>query len=162
VVVIVMADAKKLGFVDAPTPVREFLPLRQLPSDAREHSSPATAINHDAKKSLSISALSRKCLASYAILGDGLRGVTVESAVEIGFDSHSSLSLVLDARTRFNAWAKSIGALQPEHLKSSLDSRLKDATDIRQSIIRVLADLQESLHTGECHPILAPPFFEIY
>lgn len=53
-----------------------------------------------------------------------------------------------DARVRFKAWATNIAALQQPILQSSLDARLKEATDIRQRVLKILAELKNSLETG--------------
>jgi hypothetical protein len=106
---------------------------------------------HDLHTSASISSLCRECADSYGRLCVALRDSKAEEAVENGFDRDSSLVTVQDARARFKAWAVNIAALHEEHLRSSLDFRLKEATEIRQRIVKILQNLHESLEDGEQH-----------
>jgi hypothetical protein len=47
------------------------------------------------------------------------------------------------------AWATSIAALHPPHLKSSLDFRLREAVQIREQVLKLLRTLHESLMQGQ-------------
>jgi hypothetical protein len=85
----------------------------------------------------------------YQSLSSTLKETTATVAIHVGFDAKTSLRIVEDAHVRFKAWATNIAATQQPRLPSSLDSRLKDAADIRQRILKVLADLEVSLQTGE-------------
>lgn len=86
---------------------------------------------------------------SYIALSDALNRTSPEIASEIGFQQEPSIAVVEDAFVRFKAWAVPIAAFQPSHLPSSLDSRLKEATDIRTRILKILADLKVSLDAGK-------------
>ncbi len=76
--------------------------------------------------------------------------VTNQQAFDIGFDLNASRDFIQDARSRFKAWAVSISALQGAHLQSSLESRLVEATEIRDRILKILKALAQSLRDGWC------------
>lgn len=84
----------------------------------------------------------------YIALSGALNAASPEIETEVGFQRESSIAVVEDAFLRFKAWAIPIAAFQPGHLPSSLDSRLKEATDIRTRILKILTDLEISLDTG--------------
>jgi hypothetical protein len=104
----------------------------------------------NSSSTLPISVHCRNCLDGYRTLCDGLGAVTPEQALDIGLDRGASHDFMLDARSRFTAWAVNIAALQGAHLQSSLDFRLKEATEIRERIVKILTTLNESLHEGQC------------
>jgi hypothetical protein len=104
----------------------------------------------DSSSTLPISVYCKNCLDGYRTLCDGLGAVTPQQALDIGFDRGASHDFMLDARSRFKAWAVNIAALQGAHLQSSLDFRLKEAPEIRQRIVKILTALIESLHEGLC------------
>ena len=52
---------------------------------------------------------------------------------------------IQDEFGRFLVWGENIGALQPGHMRSSLEFRLRDASQTRSRVQRFLIDLQESL-----------------
>jgi hypothetical protein len=89
------------------------------------------------------------CMNQYQSLSSTLKETTATVAIHVGFDAKTSLRIVEDAHVRFKAWATNIAATQQPRLPSSLDSQLKDAADIRQRILKILADLEVSLQTGE-------------
>ena len=64
-------------------------------------------------------------------------------------DSRSQVSLacVTDQHGRFNVWAGNIGAYQ--HGRSSLDYRLREASQIREEFVKVLKYLKETLDDGK-------------
>lgn len=103
----------------------------------------------ESKVPSAISVLCKACLGRYSTLCDGLDASTLEQALDTGFDQNASLDLMEDARSRFKAWAVSITALQGAHFQSSLDFRLKEATEIRRRIVKILTDLEKSLHEGQ-------------
>jgi hypothetical protein len=107
-----------------------------------------TAPNNCENNSLSIYARCKTCLDHYVVLDSAVKASTAAAASEIGFYQSPTSRTVEDACTRFIAWATDIAALQQPHLQSSLDSRLREATDIRQRIFKILADLEASLQTG--------------
>jgi hypothetical protein len=105
----------------------------------------------DSKDAPAISILCKSCVGCYNSLCDGLDALTPERALAIGFNRNASHDLVHDARSRFKAWATTIAALQPGHLESSLDFRLKEAIEIRGRIAKILTDLNESLREGRVY-----------
>jgi hypothetical protein len=84
----------------------------------------------------------------YEDLVDVFRNVTLDNAKKYGYNRDPSLGTVQEAQARFNGWAVNIAAFQKGHLRSSLDFRLKEATDIRGRILKVLGNLQDSLREG--------------
>ena len=54
-----------------------------------------------------------------------------------------------DASARFKAWGKGIAAFHDGYVKTSLDSRLREAPEIRGRALQILQYLQEYLHEGE-------------
>lgn len=127
----------------------ETLSSLPLPKDSGvPRKGPETAYIHDAIDSSSISTLCNGCLYCYQNLSDALEASTPEEADEVGFNREASLAMTQDAQSRFKAWGVNIAAFQKGHLQNSLDSRLKEAKDIRQRILRILKDLQESLQTA--------------
>lgn len=69
-------------------------------------------------------------------------------AIDAGFDCDPSLTEISDALSRFKAWGGNIAAFQKGHLKSSLDTRLKEAKEIRERILKILRDPSQSLETA--------------
>lgn len=92
-----------------------------------------------------ISARCEECVQHYHLLCDELEDCATEAA-NVGFNEKLALATMNDARSRFKAWATNIAALQKPSMKSSLDSRLSEATEIRLRILRILDDLKESLN----------------
>ena len=65
--------------------------------------------------------------------------------------SHEIAKLAIeDSRAKFRAWGTNIAAFHESRLRTSLDSRLKEAPSISARTIQVLADLQEYLTSGGC------------
>jgi hypothetical protein len=95
-----------------------------------------------------ISTLCKDCLECYQSLCDTLSDTTLEQGWQFGYNRDLTLITVQDARIRFKAWAVNIAALHKGHLRSSLDFRLKDASDTRQRTLKILGNLQESLRAG--------------
>ena len=65
------------------------------------------------------------------------------------FDRDSSLLRMQGLFSHFKAWGNSIAAFQNVSIRSSLEFRLKEATDIRQRVLKILGNLQVSLHEGK-------------
>ena len=99
----------------------------------------------DGNEAPTISARCRGCIEHYHFLCDKLEECATDQAANVGFDKVLALATMEDARSRFKAWATNIAALQKPSMKSSLDSRLSEATQIRRRILSILADLKESL-----------------
>ncbi|XMA12033.1 hypothetical protein WAI453_004824 [Rhynchosporium graminicola] len=96
-----------------------------------------------------ISSLAKECLKRYDGLYDTLRQMTPDAAVANGFVGDNVLIRVQDARPRFKAWATNIAALHEGHMKSSLEFRLREATEIRSRVLKILRPLKESLVEAE-------------
>ena len=64
------------------------------------------------------------------------------------FELHISAVAIQDEFGRFKIWAANIGALQPASRSSSLEHRLREATKVRDHVIKLLRDLNHSL--AEC------------
>jgi hypothetical protein len=104
--------------------------------------------SHEPDHSSEIFIHCKECVDQYEDLVDLLRDITLDNAKEYGYDRDLSLGIVQEAQARFKAWAVNIAALQKGHLRSSLDFRLKEATDIRRRILKDLGNLQDSLLEG--------------
>lgn len=113
-------------------------------------------LKRQAADTSAISSQSNTCMSLYQRLFVELHEATHEQCRENKFDRDLTLARVGDARARFKAWAVSIAAFQSGHLRSSLDYRLKDASEIRERILKILAELQESLLTGKIPPSPKP------
>ena len=61
--------------------------------------------------------------------------------------SQISLACVTDHHGRFNIWAGNIGAYQ--YGRSSLDNRLREASQVIQEFVKVLGYLEGTLDDGE-------------
>ena len=89
----------------------------------------------------------RQCLAQF-------------EAVKIDFDESTSsnditagmpLSGLEDQLARFKVWARNVGAHRTG--KSSLEYRLRDASNIWKQVVELLNNLEEALRDGEiCKP----------
>ena len=69
-----------------------------------------------------------------------------------GPDSSSRMHFasITDEIGRYNVWAGNVGAHQ--HGRSSLDYRLRDASQIREEFVKVLEYLRETLDDGKSLP----------
>jgi hypothetical protein len=65
-----------------------------------------------------------------------------------GYDLEFSLFAMQDAFAHFKAWGSNIAAFQDGTLRSSLQFRVKEASEIRQRILKILGNLQVSLYEG--------------
>ena len=61
------------------------------------------------------------------------------------FESHIPAEAIQDEFGRFKIWAANIGALQPSSRSSSLEHRLREATKVKDHVIKLLSDLNHSL-----------------
>ncbi|CAD6579307.1 MAG: hypothetical protein ASARMPREDX12_009124 [Alectoria sarmentosa] len=68
-----------------------------------------------------------------------------------GYESQVSITTVSDEFGRFKIWAGNIGALQED--SRSLDYRLREASQVRDQVTKILQDLEFSLH--ECIAIVS-------
>ena len=69
-----------------------------------------------------------------------------EACRAIGFSNSRDVQQFQD---RFNQWAGNLGALQPFESPLSLEHRLRNAPMVRDSILRILEDLHESVQAGK-------------
>jgi len=106
----------------------------------------------DTSRSTEIFPLCQECLEEFQKLVEALEGVSLDDGMQRGYDIDTALTTVEEGQSRFKAWAINIAALQRGHLRSSLDFRLKDATEIRTRILKVVKDLVQSLSSGVFHP----------
>ena len=65
-------------------------------------------------------------------------------------ETHLSAVAIQDEFGRFKVWAANIGALQPASRSSSLEHRLREATRVKNHVIKLLRDLNHSLTECEC------------
>ena len=100
-------------------------------------------------EAFSIYLLYKTCIKSYTRLCDALDATTSETAAQNGFDRALTLASIRDDISRFKAWATNIAAHQPGKLPSSLDARLKGADETRERVLKILEDLEDSLHSGQ-------------
>ena len=93
-----------------------------------------------------IGALSVKCVRCFASLSSSLAAGAVEH-------QGSMSPLAIDNEyARFKIWAGNLGALQRG--PSSLDVRLRDSVVMRQTVLRFLDELQDSLSQSRVYIIL--------
>ena len=110
------------------------------PANAGQRNGPAV----DAMRSTSTASTGLLCLRSF----DRLLNALQTSAISRGTESRLSVVAVQDELGRFKIWAGNIGAFQPATRSSSLEHRLRDASNVRDHIIRLLRDLNFTLN--EC------------
>ena len=65
-------------------------------------------------------------------------------------EPHLSAVAIQDEFGRFKVWAANIGALQPASRSSSLEHRLREATKVKDHVIKLLRDLTHSLTECRC------------
>ena len=92
-----------------------------------------------------ISYLAKECIKEYDSVCAALKETTAASITASGFSRDDILINIQDARVRFKAWATNIAALQGGHLRSSLEFRLREATEVRSRVLKILESLRESL-----------------
>ncbi|KAH7400308.1 hypothetical protein BKA64DRAFT_479224 [Cadophora sp. MPI-SDFR-AT-0126] len=98
---------------------------------------------------VTISSLANGCTKSYETLCTILKETAAEIATAHGFVRDDVLIKIQDARLRFTTWATNIAALQDGHLESSLEFRLREATEVRSRVGEILECLRESLEEAE-------------
>jgi hypothetical protein len=69
--------------------------------------------------------------------------------LRVGYDRALALASTRDDLSRFRAWATNIAAHQPKRFPSSLDAPLKGADETRERVLKILEDLEDSLHSGQ-------------
>lgn len=85
------------------------------------------------------------CLQEFNSLCNSL-AIWADSAPEKGTQSDISLLKLQNELSRFKVWSGNIGAHKKG--RSSLDHRLRDASNIRDQVLELLEDLRESLKDG--------------
>lgn len=73
--------------------------------------------------------------------------IWTDSIPDEGTQSDISLVKLQNELSRFKIWSGNIGAHRKG--RSSLDHRLRDASNIRDQVVELLEDLRESLQDGE-------------
>ena len=99
-----------------------------------------------------ISILAKDCLMRLKQICSILKSTRLDVT---SYDPNIALPTMEDALARFRAWGSSIAAFQPGLAKTSLDSRLREAGGIRNRALKILEELQEYLHEGECFSYLS-------
>ena len=103
-----------------------------------------------------ISVEAKKCLALFESkeLSATLKDTTAQPTG--GINREITLLAIDDARARYRAWGTNIAAFHASGLRTSLDSRLKEAPSILSRTLQVLVDLREYLTDGQSpqHTIL--------
>lgn len=129
---------------------------QNLELKSRERNPPsASASTPPAKTSPAISVFYKSCLSSYDGVQAALFSSTYEQAKQSRYDRDGLIVSIQEARSKFKAWAQNIAAFQSPKLRTSLDFRLKEATGIRERIIKILQELQTSLSEGLSNLIVA-------
>lgn len=89
-----------------------------------------------------------ECLQNFRRLAD-----LVDSQVKAPSDNGPSLSeakaFIKDSTARFQAWGINIAAFQDGQRRTSLDFRLKDASEIAHRTLRILDNIQEYISDRE-------------
>ncbi|ESZ95288.1 hypothetical protein SBOR_4315 [Sclerotinia borealis F-4128] len=75
-----------------------------------------------------------------------LKKLSPSEAQNHGFDRDPSLFTMQDTFAHFKAWGNSIAAFQNVVRRSSLEFRLKEASEIQQRVLKILGNLQVSLY----------------
>lgn len=88
-----------------------------------------------------IVALCEDCFKSFNRLYEVLESEEADNASRLHFAS------IADEIGRFNVWAGNVGAHQ--HGRSSLDYRLRDASQMREEFVKVLQYLRETVDDGK-------------
>lgn len=99
-----------------------------------------------------ISREAKKCLELFTALSSVLSAPPPN--LQSGIDLENTKLAVDDSRARFRAWGTNIAAFHDSKLRTSLDSRLKEAPGILGRATQILKDLQEYLSDGN-HTLLA-------
>lgn len=82
------------------------------------------------------------CRASFKTLEAALRNPTRD------FGEQLTITSLRDEHGRFEVWAGNVGARHGSKSRVSLDHRLRESSFYRDSIIRLLKDLEETLQKG--------------
>ncbi|TGO46729.1 hypothetical protein BCON_0310g00070 [Botryotinia convoluta] len=75
-----------------------------------------------------------------------LKEISSSETLNQQFDRNSSLFTIQDTFAHYKAWGNSIAAFQDVLIRSSLEFRLKEATEIQQRVLKILGNLQVSLY----------------
>ncbi|KAF5879364.1 putative ankyrin repeat protein [Botrytis fragariae] len=75
-----------------------------------------------------------------------LKEISPSEALNQQFDRDSSLFTIRETFAHYKAWGNNIAAFQNVMIRSSLEFRLREATEIQQRVLKILANLQVSLY----------------
>ncbi|KFZ00936.1 hypothetical protein V501_10348 [Pseudogymnoascus sp. VKM F-4519 (FW-2642)] len=92
-----------------------------------------------------ISSQARYCLKRFETICDELQNLKEETAIQNGYNRNLVLLTMQDSCAKFKAWGTSIAAFRNVHVPTSLDFRLRDALEIRSTLLGVLEYLGEYL-----------------
>lgn len=95
-----------------------------------------------------ISSQALYCLKRYETICDELENPKQETAIQNGYNRNLVLLTMQDSCAKFKAWGTSIAAFRQVHVPTSLDFRLRDALEIRSTLLGVLEYLGEYLNDG--------------
>lgn len=98
-----------------------------------------------------ISYEAKKCLELFTELSTILNSTPSDPAQQPEIDYETTKLATEDARARFRAWGTNIAAFHNSALRTSLDSRLKEAPSILGRTLQVLIDLREYLTDSKCY-----------
>jgi malonyl CoA-acyl carrier protein transacylase len=129
-------------------PAEEPKASRSIPSQSSYLERPAVPAFEDPA---AISLLSRDCLKRFDYVCDILKDIQIGKNWDETprFDTSLALLAAQDACARFKAWGDSIAAFHDGCVRTSLDSRLREAPDFRRRALQILEYMQEYLHEGE-------------
>lgn len=113
----------------------------------KSHDSSSRSLTMEAVNAhASIAATGLLCVKCFNRLADLMRA----SDHSRDFERHISAVAIQDEFGRFKVWAANIGALQPGSRSSSLEHRLREATKVKDHVIKLLRDLNHSLTGCKC------------
>lgn len=95
----------------------------------------------------------KKCLELFTGLSTTLNSTPLDPAQRLDLDYEITKLAIEDARARFTAWGTNIAAFHNSAVRTSLDSRLKEAPGILGRTLQVLTDLREYLTDSEWYTL---------
>ncbi|KAI9651378.1 hypothetical protein NHQ30_001420 [Ciborinia camelliae] len=93
-----------------------------------------------------IYARSVDCMERFQYAIQSLKGIDSAKGTERGYDTKKSLSKMKFVFAMFNRWGNESAAFEDAALRSSLEFRLEEASEVKQRVLKILSNLQVSLH----------------
>ena len=92
----------------------------------------------------------RSCITTFERITTGLGNPAPDSGLDFGSPEAKALALrlVQDQRGRLRVWAGNMGAHHPASSRMSLDYKLKEASHIRNMVVKLLEQLSTSLESA--------------